>query len=78
MADLIVQYPEILKSSDKSREELECEMRFQFAARMYQLGEFLLGQAAQSLRMSRLKFMDELGRAKVPLINFDDSEMKWN
>jgi predicted HTH domain antitoxin len=77
MADLLIHYPdEILTSSGKSREELEREMRFKFAAAMYELGEFSLGQAADSLGLSRLTFLDELGRAKIPLINFDDSEIK--
>jgi predicted HTH domain antitoxin len=77
MADLVVHYPdEILRGSGKTREEIEREMRFQFAARMYELGEFSLGQAAESLGISRLKLIDELGRAKISLINFDDSEIE--
>lgn len=77
MAEMVVRYPdEMLRREDKSREELEGELRFQFAARMYEAGEFSLGQAAESLGMNRLQFIDALGRAKIPLIDFDASEIE--
>ena len=75
MAELTLQYPdELATAMGKTREQVEREMRFHFAARMYQLAEFSLGQAAKSAEMSKLKFVDELGKAKIPLINLDESE----
>jgi predicted HTH domain antitoxin len=77
MGKIIVQYPdELIASTGKSREEIERHLRFQFAAQMYAAGEFSLGQAAETLGITRLAFMDELGESKIPLINFDDVEVR--
>jgi predicted HTH domain antitoxin len=76
MAELVVEYPDtLLKATGKSREVIEREMRFQLAVRMFQVGEFSLGQAASMAGMNKLKFADELGKIGVAVINLDDEQI---
>lgn len=76
MAEMVIQYPDhLLGASGKSREEVERELRFQFAARMYELGEYSTSQAAQAVGISKFAFIEALGKARIPLINFDDDEI---
>ena len=77
MAELVLQYPDaLLNGSGKTREAVENEMRLQLAVRMFQLGELSLGQAALVAGLEKVDFMDELGKARIPLADWDDEEIK--
>ena len=74
---MVLQYPDgLLAGAGKSREDVEQELRLQLALRMFQLGEFSLGQAAVVAGMEKVEFMDELGKAKIPLANWDEEEIE--
>ena len=77
MAELVLQYPDaLLNGSGKSREEVEQELRFQLAVRLFQLGEVSLGLGASMAGMNKILFMDELGKLKIPIVNWDQAEIE--
>ena len=77
MADLTLQYPDdLLLTSGKSRSEVERELTFQLAVRLFEVGRLSLGKAAELAGWNRLLFADELGRLQVPVINLDDGEIQ--
>jgi predicted HTH domain antitoxin len=77
MAELTVQYPDdLLVASGKPREEMEEELTFQLAVRPFEVGQLSLGKAAELVGMNRLRFADELGRMKIPVVNLNDEEIQ--
>lgn len=77
MAELTLEYPDdLLLASGKPRGELERELKFQLAVRLFEVGQLSLGKAAELAGWNRLLFADELGRLKIPVINLDDQEIQ--
>lgn len=77
MAELTVEYPDgLLLASGKPRSEIERELKFQLAVRLFEVGQLSLGKAAELAGWNRLRFADELGRLKVPVVNLDDEEIQ--
>ena len=77
MAELTLQYPdELLVASGKTRSEIERELKFQLAVRLFEVGQLSLGKAAELAGWNRLLFADELGRLKIPVVNLDDEEIQ--
>jgi predicted HTH domain antitoxin len=77
MAELTLQYPDdLLIASGKPRSQVERELRFQLAVRLFEVGQLSLGKAAELAEWNRLLFADELGRMKVPVVNLDDEEIQ--
>jgi len=77
MAELTVHYPDdLLVASGKPREAVEKELTFQLAVRLFEVGWLSLGKAAAFAGMNRLRFADELGRMKIPVVNLDDEEIQ--
>ena len=77
MAELTVQYPDkLLQASGKSRGDLEQELKFQLAVRLFDVGELSLGQAAEVAGLPKVRFMDELGRLKIPIIRLEGEELE--
>ncbi len=77
MAELMVQYPDdLLLASGKPRSVLEEELKFQLAVRLFEVGQLSLGKAAELAGLSKLRFADELGRMKIPVVNLDDEEIQ--
>jgi predicted HTH domain antitoxin len=76
MAALNIEYPdELVTASGRSREQVERELKFQFAVRLFQVGWLSLGKAAELAGMNKILFMDELGRLKISIVNWDDEEL---
>ena len=76
MAELTLEYPDdLLLASGKPRSEVERELKFQLAVRLFEVGQLSLGKAAELAGWNRLRFADELGRLKVPIVNLDDKEI---
>lgn len=74
---LSIPYDEdLLVATGKSKEALEQELRLLLAVKMFELRRLSLGKAAQLCGMSKLKFMDEVGRMGIPVINLDDDQIK--
>lgn len=77
MAELTIEYPDdLLVASGKPREVVEDELRVVLAIKLFELGQFSLGKAAELAGMGRVRFMDELGRLRIPVINLDDAEIR--
>jgi len=77
MAELMLEYPDdLLVASGKPRSEVERELKFQLAVRLFEVGQLSLGKAAELAGWNRLRFADELGRLKVAVVNLDDQEIE--
>lgn len=77
MAEMTVQYPDdLLLSSGRPRSEVEEELKFQLAVRLFEVGQLSLGKAAELAGWNKLRFSDALGRMKVPVVNLDDDEIQ--
>lgn len=76
MHALSLPYPEdLLVTSGKSPRALEEELGFLLAAKLFELRRLSLGKAADFCRMSKLRFMYELGRLNIPVMNLDDDQI---
>ncbi len=76
MHTLTIPYPDdLLITSGKSPPALEEELRFLLALKLFELHRLTLGKAAEFGGMSKLRFMFELGRLHVPVINLDDDQI---
>lgn len=77
MGEMTVQYPDdLLTASGLLRSEVEHELRFQLAVRLFEVGRLSLGKAAELAGHDKPRFADELGRLKIPIINLDDQEIQ--
>ena len=72
MHTLHLDYPdELLITSGKSPEELEQELSLLLAVKLFELRRLSMGKAAELGRMSKTRFLFELGRFGVPAIDLD-------
>lgn len=77
MAEMTVEYPDdLLVASGKPRREVEQDLRFQLAVRLFEVGQLSLGKAAELAGWNKVRFGDELGRLKLPVVNLDDQEIQ--
>ncbi len=60
---------DLLIASGKSAKELEQELKFLLAVKLFEVGRVSLGKAAEICEMGKIHFMNELGRIKIPAIN---------
>jgi predicted HTH domain antitoxin len=76
MPNLSLPYPDdLLITSGKSPQELESELLFLLAVKLFELRKLSLGKAANFCQMNKLQFMYELGRLKIPVINLYDDQI---
>lgn len=76
MHTLSLPYPDdLLIASGKSPEALEAELAFLLAVKLFELRRLSLGKAAALCSMTKPRFMFELGRLQVPVINLDDDQI---
>ena len=77
MAEMTLEYPDdLLVASGKTRSEVERDLKFQLAVRLFEVGQLSLGKAAEFAGWNRVRFADELGRLKIPVVNLDDEEIQ--
>ena len=77
MAEMTVEYPDdLLVASGKPRREVEQDLRFQLAVRLFEVGQLSLGKAAELAGWNKVRFGDELGRLKLPVVNLDDQKIQ--
>lgn len=67
---------DLLVATGKSKEELEQELRFLLAVKMFELGRLSLGKAAELYGMQKMNFMGEMGRMGIPVINLDNDQIR--
>lgn len=76
MHTLSLPYPDdLLITSGKSPSELEAELTFLLAVKLFELRRLSLGKAAEFCNMGKLRFMYELGRLQIPVINLDNDQL---
>lgn len=66
---------DLLLTSGKAPKELEAELSFLLAVKLFELHRLSVGKAAEFCGMGKLKFMFELGRLKIPVINLNDDQI---
>ncbi len=66
---------DLLVTSGKSPQAFEEELRFLLAVKLFELHRLTLGKAAEFCDMNKVRFMFELGRLQVPVINLDDDQI---
>lgn len=70
-------YPEDLPAAlGESPEAFEKQLRFLVAARIYELGRVSSGRAAELAGVSRIEFLEELGRYRVSVFNYSLEELE--
>ena len=76
MHTLSLPYPDdLLVTSGKAPQALEEELAFLLATKLFEVRRLSLGKAAEFCRMSKLRFMFELGRLQIPVMNLDDDQI---
>ena len=55
--------------------QLERELRFLLAVKLFELRRVSGGKAAEVAGMSKVEFLDEIARLGVPTINLDDDQL---
>ena len=76
MPTLSLPYPDdLLVTSGKSPGDLEKELVFLLAVKLFELHRLSLGKAAALCGMHKLHFMYELGKLKIPVINLDNDQI---
>jgi predicted HTH domain antitoxin len=71
-----IPYPDDLaRALELSDEQLQSEIGFMAAAKLYELGRATAGQAAEIAGMARLAFLHRLAETNVPALNLYGSEV---
>ncbi len=77
MKTLTIPYSDdLLLLSGKSIPELEKELRFLLAVKLFEIGRLSLGKAAELGELGKLQFMYELGQLNIPVINLEDDQIQ--
>ena len=66
---------DLLVASGQEREELEGELRFLLASKLFELRRLSLGKASELAGVPKLRFMDQLGLRGIPVINLADDQI---
>jgi len=76
MNQLSIEYPDSLPVlMNQTVVEFERESKLALAAKMYELGRWSSGQAAQVAGMSRVRFLLECPRLNVPSVCWEQDEI---
>lgn len=76
MGTLTLSYSDdLLITAGKAPAALEQELGFLLATKLFELHRLSLGKAAEFAGMGKLRFMYELGRLQVPVVNLDDDQI---
>ncbi len=77
MPVLRIRYDEkLLAAPGESRQELEAEMRFLLAVKLYEIGRLSSGEAGRIADMARLRFLDELARRGFTVVHLDGADLE--
>ena len=77
MRTLKIPYPDDLPEAlGRTAEELEDELRFLVAARLYETGLVSSGRAAHLAGMGCVEFLDGLGRYGIAVFNYPPEELE--
>lgn len=77
MKTLKIPYPDDLpKALGETPEEFERELKFLVAAKLYELGRISSGRAAELAGVSRVEFLNRLGRYRISVFNYPLEELE--
>lgn len=77
MRTLSIPYSDdLLVATGQSPEALERDLRVLLAIKLFEVHRLSLGKAAELAGISKLSFLDELGRSGVPVINLEDDQIQ--
>lgn len=77
MRTLEIPYPaDLPEALGESPEAFEQQIKFLVAARIYELGRISSGRAAELAGMSRVEFLEELGRQRISVFNYSLEELE--
>jgi len=68
-------FEDLQLASGRTVTELETELRLLLAVKLFELKRVSIGQAANIAGLGKIAFMDELGRLRVPVIDFDPDQL---
>ena len=72
-----IPYPEDLsKALGETPEAFERELRFLVAAKLYEMGRISSGRAAEIADMSRVEFLEALGKYRISVFNYSLEELE--
>ena len=66
---------DLLLATGKPPAELEEELRFLLAVKLFEMKRLSLGKAAEFCGLGKLRFMFELGSLHIPVINLDEDQI---
>ena len=72
----IPHFEDLALASGRSAAELERELRILLAVKLFELKRVSVGRAAEISGIGKIAFMDELGRAGIPVINFGEDQIE--
>lgn len=74
---LKITYPDDLPEAlGETPEELEQELRFLVAAKLYEMGRISSGRAAELAGIDRVGFLNNLGRYRISVFNYSLEELE--
>jgi predicted HTH domain antitoxin len=77
MKELVVTYPDDLAQAvQMTADELSAQIRLMAALKMFELGTFSSGKAAELAGLSRGEFFEACGRYRVSIYNYPDEEIE--
>jgi predicted HTH domain antitoxin len=70
---ILIEYPNFLANSMRmSNVEFENEIKIIGLVKLFELGKVSSGIASKALKISRVEFLELLGKYKINFLNFDD------
>ena len=76
MGSLTIPYTDdLLVAMGRSPAQLEVELRFLLAVKLFELRRVSGGKAAEVAGMTKVEFLDEVARLGVPTINLEDDQL---
>jgi predicted HTH domain antitoxin len=57
-------------------EQVPDALKFLLAVKLFEEGRMSLGRAAELCGMGKIAFMEELGRRRIPVVNWDEEEIR--
>ena len=73
-----IEYPNFLANSMRmSKVDFESEIKFSALIKLFELGKISTGSASKALGISRIEFLELLGKYKVSFLNLDDVDLDY-
>jgi predicted HTH domain antitoxin len=75
---ILIEYPNFLANSMRMNEvDFESEIKISGLVKLFELGKVSTGIASKALGVSRIEFLELLGKYKVSFLNSDDLDLDY-